>query len=96
MKAVGMLRRETLRASRVVSMNWEDGFDPKKDGGIQTASPPSSPTHCKYCIKKKRIDQLVVVSVTTCPTDNNFFASYVFPFHFFFNSHSYISLPSLI
>ncbi|KAG0301252.1 hypothetical protein BGZ97_002858 [Linnemannia gamsii] len=46
MKAVGMLRRETLRASRVVSMNWEDGYDPEKDGGIQTCSPtPSSPTH---------------------------------------------------
>ncbi|KAF9107016.1 hypothetical protein BGX29_007699 [Mortierella sp. GBA35] len=44
MKAVGMLRRETLRASRVVSMNWEDGYDPEKDGSI--ASPtPSSPTH---------------------------------------------------
>ncbi|KAF9140826.1 hypothetical protein BG015_001505 [Linnemannia schmuckeri] len=46
MKAVGMLRRETLRASRVVSMNWEDGYDPEKDGGAQTVSPaPSSPTH---------------------------------------------------
>lgn len=48
MKAVGMLRRETLRASRVVSMNWEDGYDPEKDGGAQTVSPaPSTPTHCK-------------------------------------------------
>ncbi|KAG0045257.1 hypothetical protein BGZ89_005699 [Linnemannia elongata] len=46
MKAVGMLRRETLRASRVVSMNWEDGYDPEKDSGAQTVSPaPSSPTH---------------------------------------------------
>lgn len=46
MKAVGMLRRETLRASRVVSMNWEDGYDPEKDGGAQTVSPaPSTPTH---------------------------------------------------
>ncbi|KAK3846832.1 MAG: hypothetical protein J3R72DRAFT_206204 [Linnemannia gamsii] len=45
MKAVGMLRRETLRASRIVSMNWEDGYDPEKDVGLQTASPaPSSPT----------------------------------------------------
>ncbi|KAF9906473.1 hypothetical protein EC991_000641 [Linnemannia zychae] len=42
MKAVGMLRRETLRASRVVSMNWEDGFDPEKDSTIQTASTASS------------------------------------------------------
>ncbi|KAF9537215.1 hypothetical protein EC957_008621 [Mortierella hygrophila] len=46
MKAVGMLRRETLRASRVVSMNWEDGYDPEKDDGAQTVSPgPSSPIH---------------------------------------------------
>ncbi|KAK3840585.1 MAG: hypothetical protein JOS17DRAFT_727537 [Linnemannia elongata] len=46
MKAVGMLRRETLRASRVVSMNWEDGYDPEKDSGTQTVSPaPPSPTH---------------------------------------------------
>ncbi|KAG9065280.1 hypothetical protein KI688_002603 [Linnemannia hyalina] len=46
MKAVGMLRRETLRASRVVSMNWEDGYNPEKDGGAQTVSPgPSSPIH---------------------------------------------------
>ncbi|KAF9929732.1 hypothetical protein FBU30_001249 [Linnemannia zychae] len=44
MKAVGMLRRETLRASRIDSMNWEDGYDPEKDSG-QIASPaPSSPT----------------------------------------------------
>ncbi|KAG0278248.1 hypothetical protein BGZ95_004370 [Linnemannia exigua] len=45
MKAVGMLRRETLRASRIDSMNWEDGYDPEKDNGLQTVSPaPSSPT----------------------------------------------------
>ncbi|KAF9919122.1 hypothetical protein BX616_001173 [Lobosporangium transversale] len=32
LKAVGMLRRETLRASRIDEMNWEDGYDPEKDG----------------------------------------------------------------
>ncbi|KAF9579843.1 hypothetical protein BGW38_003732 [Lunasporangiospora selenospora] len=31
MKAVGMLRRETMRASTIHPMRWEDGFDPAKD-----------------------------------------------------------------
>lgn len=71
MKAVGMLRRETLRASRVVSMNWEDGYDPEKDGGAQTVSPaPSSPTHCKSFVAEKKNKgssgrPLDVVGVTT-------------------------------
>ncbi|KAF9575798.1 hypothetical protein EC968_001586 [Mortierella alpina] len=32
LKAVGMLRRETIRASRIDTMNWQDGYDPEKDG----------------------------------------------------------------
>ncbi|KAG0248752.1 hypothetical protein BG011_009938 [Mortierella polycephala] len=40
MKAVGMLRRETIRASRVDMMRWEDGFDPEK--GEQMPSPGDS------------------------------------------------------
>ncbi|KAF9177638.1 hypothetical protein BGZ51_008506 [Haplosporangium sp. Z 767] len=40
MKAVGMLRRETLRASRADMMHWEDGYDPEKDE--QTPSPGDS------------------------------------------------------
>ncbi|GJJ68194.1 hypothetical protein EMPS_00540 [Entomortierella parvispora] len=31
LKAVGMLRRETIRASRVDTMHWEDGHDADKD-----------------------------------------------------------------
>jgi len=38
MKAVGMLRRETLRASRIDELNWEDGYDADKDGPLP--SPP--------------------------------------------------------
>ncbi|KAF9366010.1 hypothetical protein BGX34_006895 [Mortierella sp. NVP85] len=38
MKAVGMLRRETLRASRIDEVNWEDGYDADKDGPLP--SPP--------------------------------------------------------
>ncbi|KAG0204484.1 hypothetical protein BGX28_003578 [Mortierella sp. GBA30] len=42
MKAVGMLRRETVRASRIDTMNWEDGYDPEKDGNIPCPSSSSS------------------------------------------------------
>ncbi|KAF9117475.1 hypothetical protein BGW39_002133 [Mortierella sp. 14UC] len=60
MKAVGMLRRETLRASRVVSMNWEDGFDPEKDGAIQTASPaPSSPTQSNNTMENTKTQEQI-------------------------------------
>ncbi|KAI1318681.1 hypothetical protein EDD11_005974 [Mortierella claussenii] len=40
LKAVGLLRRETLRASRIDELNWEDGYDPDKDGAMP-ASPSS-------------------------------------------------------
>ncbi|KAF8930490.1 hypothetical protein BGZ58_008208 [Dissophora ornata] len=42
MKAVGMLRRETLRASRIDEMSWEDGYDPQKDGPLPSPSVHSS------------------------------------------------------
>ncbi|KAF9434144.1 hypothetical protein BGZ76_008502 [Entomortierella beljakovae] len=42
MKAVGMLRRETIRASRVDEMNWEDGYDVEKDGPTPSPSVQSS------------------------------------------------------
>ncbi|KAF9110478.1 hypothetical protein BGX27_006302 [Mortierella sp. AM989] len=42
MKAVGMLRRETIRASRIDEMKWEDGFDPEKDGPTPSPSLQSS------------------------------------------------------
>ncbi|KAG0325288.1 hypothetical protein BG004_003253 [Podila humilis] len=38
MKAVGILRRETVRASRMELMNWEDGFDPEKDTPVSSAA----------------------------------------------------------
>lgn len=38
MKAVGILRRETVRASRMELMHWEDGFDPEKDTISSAAS----------------------------------------------------------
>jgi hypothetical protein len=100
MKAVGMLRRETLRASRVVSMNWEDGYDPEKDGGIQTCSPtPSSPTHCKYFMAKKK----GIRSAGCRQCDNmccrrtliSFVSSYVF-FPFFLLTLTSLSLSHLI
>ncbi|KAF9344532.1 hypothetical protein BGX26_004258 [Mortierella sp. AD094] len=42
MKAVGMLRRETIRASRIDELNWQDGYDPEKDGPMSSPSVPSS------------------------------------------------------
>lgn len=38
MKAVAILRRETVRASRMELMHWEDGFDPEKDTMSSAAS----------------------------------------------------------
>ncbi|KAG0380133.1 hypothetical protein BGX24_009959 [Mortierella sp. AD032] len=72
MKAVGMLRRETLRASRIVSMNWEDGYDPEKDVGLQTASPaPSSPTQYNSQSQTQpdsRLSTIHLTATTTTPT----------------------------
>ncbi|KAF9942426.1 hypothetical protein BGZ67_001782 [Mortierella alpina] len=42
LKAVGMLRRETIRASRVDTLNWQDGYDPEKDGALPCPSSSSS------------------------------------------------------
>ncbi|KAG0365126.1 hypothetical protein BC939DRAFT_438729 [Gamsiella multidivaricata] len=42
MKAVEMLRRQTLRASRVDELNWQDGYDPEKDGSLPSPSVHSS------------------------------------------------------
>ncbi|KAF9990214.1 hypothetical protein BGZ75_003105 [Mortierella antarctica] len=42
LKAVGMLRRETIRASRVDTLNWQDGYDPEKDGVLPCPSSSSS------------------------------------------------------
>ncbi|KAG0048466.1 hypothetical protein BGZ83_006582 [Gryganskiella cystojenkinii] len=45
-KAVGMLRRETIRASRVDTMRWEDGHDADKDeplaGSVSSSSSSDS------------------------------------------------------
>ncbi|KAF8977805.1 hypothetical protein BGZ46_007102 [Entomortierella lignicola] len=42
MKAVGMLRRETVRASRIDELNWQDGYNPEKDGPTPCPSVLSS------------------------------------------------------
>ncbi|KAF9426110.1 hypothetical protein BGZ94_006941 [Podila epigama] len=38
MKAVSILRRETMRLSRMESLNWEDGFDPEKDSPCSSSA----------------------------------------------------------
>lgn len=63
MKAVGILRRETVRASRMDLMHWEDGFDPEKD----TISSAASSYQGK---NKKQWIRRLVHTRATCTWDN--------------------------
>lgn len=71
MKAVGILRRETVRASRMELMHWEDGFDPEKDtissatssyqGKKKTTKDTTTDTHTRHVHLGQRVGTLNLI-----------------------------------
>ncbi|KAF9320741.1 hypothetical protein BG003_004955 [Podila horticola] len=74
MKAVAILRRETVRASRMELMHWEDGFDPEKDTMSSAASSyqDSTPSLSRASSIRRRSSVATVIaesSVATIPEE---------------------------
>ncbi|KAF9328566.1 hypothetical protein BG006_008272 [Podila minutissima] len=74
MKAVGILRRETVRASRMELMHWEEGFDPEKDTVSSAASSyqDSTPSLSRASSIRRRSSVATVIaesSVATIPEE---------------------------
>ncbi|KAG0014443.1 hypothetical protein BGZ82_001751 [Podila clonocystis] len=70
MKAVGILRRETVRASRMELMHWEDGFDPEKDAISSGASSyqDSTPSLSRASSIRRRSSVATVIAESSVPT----------------------------
>ncbi|KAG0220134.1 hypothetical protein BGX31_011078 [Mortierella sp. GBA43] len=67
LKAVGMLRRETLRASRVDKVNWEDGYDADKDGALL----PSPRAQASFEDLSEQEQQGATTTTESCPTETD-------------------------
>ncbi|KAG0002139.1 hypothetical protein BGZ80_002962 [Entomortierella chlamydospora] len=77
MKAVGMLRRETIRASRIDDMNWQDGYDPAKDGptpspSVHSDEEPAAPSihHSASATAESEITHVQERSTSSNSNDN--------------------------
>ncbi|KAF9210295.1 hypothetical protein BGZ59_009618 [Podila verticillata] len=76
MKAVGILRRETVRASRMELMHWEDGFDPERDTISSAASSyqDSTPSVSRSSSIRRRSSVATIIaesSVATIPEETS-------------------------